>query len=445
MKPALERTLALANRLERALKEEDPTRLSTMAFHGSNVYNEVGLSQITDVVGWNLYNGWYGGDVKGFDRFLEEQQTKYPDHPLIVSEYGAGSDKRLHSLSPRAFDFSSEYQQFYLEHYLPVLEQTPYVCGGTHWNFIDFSSALRDESMPRINNKGLVRADRTPKDVYYYYQAMWREDIPVLHIATRDWGKRCGIQQGDSPVYLPVKVYTNLSEVELFIDGQSLGKQQVENRKAVFNVPFTGKAPYLSACGEYQGRKVWDGIRVSYQAIPSQLNDDNLRALELAINVGSNCFFTSDESGLTWVPDQPYTAGSWGYVGGKEQSTQTQIRLTADGPLYQTLREGLEEYRFDVPRGVYEVEMHLADIFRKTETVAYQLGRDEKAKAGRNHFKLLCNGVLLEDLAPGETNGYFQAIRKKYVVRNDTDHLSLSFQSVSGKCFLNAIKLRRIQ
>ena len=68
-----------------------------------------------------------------------------------------------------------------------------------------------------------------------------------------------------------------------------------------------------------------------------------------------------------------------------------------------------------------------------------------KAKAGRNHFKLLCNGVLLEDLAPGETNGYFQAIRKKYVVRNDTDHLSLSFQSVSGKCFLNAIKLRRIQ
>lgn len=445
MKPALERTLALANRLERALKEEDPTRLSTMAFHGSNSYNEVGLSQITDVVGWNLYNGWYGGDVKGFDRFLEEQQTKYPNHPLIVSEYGAGSDKRLHSLSPRAFDFSSEYQQFYLEHYLPVLEQTPYVCGGTHWNFIDFSSALRDESMPRINNKGLVRADRTPKDVYYYYQAMWREDIPVLHIATRDWSKRCGIQQGDAPVYLPVKVYANLSEVELFVDGQSLGKQQVENRKAVFNVPFTGKAPYLSACGEYQGRKVWDGTSVSYQAVPSQLNDDNLRSLELAINVGSNCFFTSDESGLTWVPDQPYTAGSWGYVGGKEQSTQTQIHLTADGPLYQTLREGLEEYRFDVPRGVYEVEVLLADIFRKTEAVAYQLGRDGKAKAGRNHFKLLCNGVLLEDLAPGETNGYFQAIRKKYVVCNDTDHLSLSFQSVSGKCFLNAIKLRRIQ
>ena len=40
--------------------------------------------------------------------------------------------------------------------YTSILENTPYVCGGTHWNFIDFSSALRDESMPRINNKGLA-------------------------------------------------------------------------------------------------------------------------------------------------------------------------------------------------------------------------------------------------------------------------------------------------
>ena len=193
-KPVLERTLALAERLEKALKEEDDTRLSTMAFHGSNSYNEVGLSRITDIVGWNLYSGWYGGDLTGFEHYLAEQQRDYPDHPLIVSEYGAGSDKRLHSLQPRAFDFSSEYQQIYLEHYLPVLEETPYVCGGTHWNFIDFSSALRDESMPRINNKGLVYADRTPKDVYFYYQAAWRKDIPVLHIASRDWKYRSGVQ-----------------------------------------------------------------------------------------------------------------------------------------------------------------------------------------------------------------------------------------------------------
>lgn len=73
LKPVLERTLALANRLEKVLKEEDSTRASTMAFHGSNSYNEVGLGNITDIVGWNLYQGWYGGDLTGFERFLAEQ------------------------------------------------------------------------------------------------------------------------------------------------------------------------------------------------------------------------------------------------------------------------------------------------------------------------------------------------------------------------------------
>ena len=252
LKPVLERTLALANRLERVLKEEDSTRISTMAFHGSNSYNETGLSKITDIVGWNLYQGWYGGDLTGFEKFLAQQHQNHPTHPMIVSEYGAGSDKRLHSLHPRAFDFSIEYQQKYLEHYLPVLEDTPYICGGTHWNFIDFSSALRDESMPRINNKGLVYADRTPKDVYHYYQAAWRKDIPVLHIASRDWTDRAGVQQGNAPVYLPVKIYTNLSEVELFIDGISLGKQKTENYTGTFEVPFSNRNPFLFAQGNYQ-------------------------------------------------------------------------------------------------------------------------------------------------------------------------------------------------
>ena len=210
-------------------------------------------------------------------------------------------------MQPRAFDFSSEYQQIYLEHYLPVLEETPYVCGGTHWNFIDFSSALRDESMPRINNKGLVYADRTPKDVYFYYQAAWRKDIPVLHIASRDWKYRSGVQQGDVPVALPVKVYTNLPEVELFMDGKSMGKKPVENHQVVFDVPFVGKTPYLSARGNYQDTPVYDGLRVHFTSVPMNLNRHNLGgALELAVNVGSNCFFTSDESQLTWVPDQPY-------------------------------------------------------------------------------------------------------------------------------------------
>ena len=67
-------------------------------------------------------------------------------------------------------------------------------------------------------------------------------------------------------------------------------------------------------------------------------------------------------------------------------STQTEIRRTADGPLFQTLRNGIEGYRFDVPRGVYEVELLFTDIFLQNEGIAYQLGREGEQKDRENTF-----------------------------------------------------------
>lgn len=354
---------------------------------------------------------------------------------------------KLHTTAPRPFDFSSEYQQTYLEHYLPVLESTPYVCGSSHWNFIDFSSAVRDESMPRINNKGLVRADRSPKDVYYYYQAMWRKDIPVLHIASRDWDVRCGIQDAPgAPVMLPVKVYTNLPEVELFIDGRSVGRKSVTNCHAVFEVPFEGTHPYLSATGTLGDKKVYDGLRVSFAPIPSHTADADWTSLELAVNVGSNCFFTSDESGLTWVPDRPYAEGGWGYIGGKEKSTQTEIHLTADGPLYQTMREGIEEYRFDVPAGRYEVELLFADPDGAAASPVYLLGKAEEGAEGQgNVFAVSIDGQTVEEaLAPARDAGSFHAVKRRYAVRHEGGSLRVGFGTLRGKTYLSGIKLRKL-
>lgn len=443
LQPVLERTLALAKRLEEVLKEEDPTRVSTMAFHGSNSYNDVGLGNITDIVGWNLYQGWYGGNFAGFDRFLADQHKKHPTHPVIVSEYGAGSDKRLHSLQPKAFDFSIEYQQLYLEHYLPVIEHTPYISGGTHWNFIDFSSALRDESMPRINNKGLVYADRTPKDVYYYYKAAWREDVPVLHIASRDWVQRAGVQQAGEPVVLPVKVYTNRAEVELFIDGRSLGKKRADNYTAVFDVPFSKQEHFISA--QSADGTCEDALSLSFTPTPAKLTAANLQNLELAVNVGSNCFYTSPESGLTWLPDQPYTTGGWGYVGGESKGSQTQVINSNDGPLFQTLRQAIEAYRFDAPSGVYEVELLFTDIFRENKPAAYLLGRGSDTENSENHFDIVINNQTVEaDFAPCREPDYFHALRKRYIVDNRHDAIEIRFNARNGKSLLNGIKLRKL-
>ncbi len=451
LKPVLDRTLALANRLEKALKEEDPYRSSTMAFHASNMYNEAGLSGITDVIGWNLYSGWYGGKLTDFEKFLDEQHAQHPDHPIIVSEYGAGSDRRLHSFAPHNFDFSMEYQQQYLEHYLPVIEERPYVCGGTHWNFIDFSSALRDESMPRINNKGLVYSDRTPKDVFFYYQALFRKDIPVLHIAARDWTHRSGIQNGKDPVIQPIKIYTNLPEAELFIDGRSLGKKKSENYTILFDVPFTAGTHFLRATGitGNDNRPIEDGISVAFTPVPDRLNNENLRELELAVNVGSNCFFTSSESNLTWLPDRPYEPGGWGYLDKEKKSeetgTQTQIENTDDNPLYQTLRTNLEGYRFDVPAGEYEVELLFADIFKESDNLPYQLNETLPHVSRGNVFNVFINRHLVdEQLSPGRDDGCFQAVKKRYIATVGNEGLEIRFEQLNGKSFLNGIKLRKL-
>lgn len=380
--PVVDRTLALAHSLEALLHKEDPYRLSTMAFHASDDYNSAGLSDVTSVVGWNLYQGWYGGDVTGFEKYLANQAAKHPTHPMIVSEYGAGSDKRLHSFSPKCFDFSIEYHQLYAEHYMSVIENTPYVMGATYWNLIDFSSASREESMPHINNKGLLYADRTPKDLYYFFQATWRSDVPVLHIATRDWPQR--VRLADEPTQ-PVRVYTNKPKVELLQDGRSLGSKDAEGGVAVFDVPFHAGSNVLVARAE----GVEDAHVVKADIIPTDLGScpDNLL---LAVNVGSNCYFTSDASGQTWVPDREYRKGSWGHVGGKARTTTSEVAATTDGPLYQSMLTDMEAYRFDVPDGNYEVELFLCQKVAEGEKSAYLLGKEADAKTRairtrRNH------------------------------------------------------------
>lgn len=450
--PVVKRTLNLAKHLEQIVKTEDPYRVSAIAFHGSDSYNDVGLSSITNVIGWNLYQGWYGGKIEGFDDFLEKQHQKYPDHPIIISEYGAGADKRVHSFTPQSFDFSIEYQQRYLEYYLPTIEKKNYVSGSTLWNFIDFASALRDESMPRINNKGILYENRSPKDIFYYYKAFFRKDIPVLHIATRDWSSRAGIQQGNNPVVQPVKVYSNLEQIELFIDGKSLGIKKTDNCNAVWQVPFTFGKHYIYAKGIYDSQIIEDGSNVFFQTIPEKLNIDNLKKLELAINVGSNCYFTSDESGLTWVCDKQYTPGSWGYVGGEiyhtndySIGTQTQIKNTTENPLYQTLRTGLEGYRFDVPEGEYEIELLFADVFNSGTKIIYNINDNKQGLESGNIFDIYINDKPVDyDVSIGHQFGYFSSVKKRFIVDVSKDGIYVKFYPKQGKAFLNGIKLRKL-
>lgn len=427
-----ERTLNLAHRLEKVLKEEDPDRKSVMAFHQDKNYNNIGLNFV-DVVGWNLYSGWYGGDLFGFDRWCEEQHQSYPNKPMIISEWGAGSDRRLHSYQARPFDFSTEYQQTYIEHYLPFIEKTPWISGCTYWNFIDFNVAARQESMPRVNNKGVSDNNRHWKDVAYYFKSMWRKDIPVVHIASRDWS----VRTGKAEKMQHIKVYTNQPSVELWLNGKSLGKKSVENCHAVFDttLPF-GTSTLVAKTGNTE-----DAMTIQYQSVP-----DLAKGEELAINVGSNCFFTSSLSQYTWLPDQAYQPGSWGYVGGKEKSTTSEIVNTVDGPIYQTWREGDFTYKIDAPQGDYEVELLMADATKASAQLPNLLARSTSDSSSKDvKFNVLINGKLVEkDFSPADGRHYRTAFKRRYLIHNDGKSIDIQLSALQGTPFLSGISVRKV-
>lgn len=434
--PCKERTVALAQRLEAALKEEDSSRVSVMAFNMTNLYNEIGLD-LEDVVGWNLYQGWYVDKLEDFNKWCEDQHRRYPHHPMIISEWGAGSDRRLHTTEGRAFDFSMEYQQTYVEHYLPFIEEKEWISGCTYWNFIDFNVAARQESMPRVNNKGLFYNDRTPKDVAYYFKSMWRKDIPVLRIASRDWKVRVG-KEGETQ---QIKLYSNLPEVELLVNGESAGKQAIDNCHAVFNVVLPVGTSVLTAQGVYGNKPVEDVMTIDFRPLPDLSEGD-----ELAINVGSNCFFTSALSNLTWLPDRPYVPGSWGYVSGEARSTTSEIVNTVDVPLYQTRREGEFTYKIDAPDGNYEVELLMADVTRPAAQLANLLGKNKSEEtAGETRFNIVICGRQVEtNFSPADGGRYRTAFKRRYIVCNEEGCITIALEAVKGKPFISGIKVRKL-
>src|SRR5690606_9697302 len=95
----------LAKQLDSIARKEDPYRVTMIPCHGNfDLYKRTGLTNISDVVGWNLYQGWYSPGLNGFAAYLDRHHKELPDVPVMVTEYGADAETRLHSFRPERFD-----------------------------------------------------------------------------------------------------------------------------------------------------------------------------------------------------------------------------------------------------------------------------------------------------------------------------------------------------
>lgn len=220
----------------------DKTRFTTMA----NVFmqeTDSPLLEIPDVNSYNLYFGWYLGELEQNDEFFDEYHAKYPDRCIGFSEYGADANPQYQSTAPTHGDYSETYQTVYHEHMLKMIEERPYLWATHVWNMFDFAADGRDEGGKHgVNQKGLVTMDRKlKKDAFYLYKAYWNKEDAFVHIC----GSRYVDRKEDTT---EVKVYSNQTTVSLYVDGTLLETQD-GSRIFRFAVPMTGEHEIVAKAG----------------------------------------------------------------------------------------------------------------------------------------------------------------------------------------------------
>ncbi|WP_295419742.1 glycoside hydrolase family 2 protein [uncultured Subdoligranulum sp.] len=221
----------------------DPTRPTTMA----NVFMlEITspILEIPDVNSYNLYFGWYLGELDQNDDFFDEYHAKYPDRCIGFSEYGADANPAYQTSAPERGDYTETYQCVYHEHMAKMIADRPWLWATHVWNMFDFAADGRDEGGKNgENQKGLVTFDRKiKKDAFYLYKAYWSKDAFV---------HTCGSRYVDrAEDVTEVKVYSNLPEVALYVDGR-LQETKQGDKVFTFRVPITGKHSIEARAGGY--------------------------------------------------------------------------------------------------------------------------------------------------------------------------------------------------
>ncbi len=225
--------------------EIDKTRLTTIAAVSMCKMDDPYLL-IPDVVSYNHYFGWYGGDTTMNGPWFDKFHEMHPNIPIGCSEYGCEA-LNWHTSNPKQGDYTEEYQAFYHEELIKQLFTRKYMWATHVWNMFDFGADARAEGGENgQNHKGLITMDRKyKKDSFYAYKA-WLvspETDPFVHLC----GKRYVDRVED---VTKVTVYSNLPEVELFVNGESIGKKTASDHFFYFDVPNVGESTVVAKAGE---------------------------------------------------------------------------------------------------------------------------------------------------------------------------------------------------
>jgi beta-galactosidase len=340
---------ALAERLERGVEEVDPTRLTAMAVSFNEA--EYRIADVSDIFAFNLYFGWYHDTFADLGVFMDSLKAAHPDVPLMLSEYGAGSDERIHADRPVRFDFSTEHaEDFHRASFRTVLDR-PWMVGSAVWNQFDFGSAGRQDTKDGVNQKGLFFLDRTPKDAAFLYRAMLLDE-PVIRVE-RDHPHRAG------PGRQSVRVFSNAEEMGLTVNGGSPMRGVPDDGLATFEVDLVPGENRVEAMGLWGDAMHHDATTLHYTDTAAFFAGGPDAPPEVALNVGADHSFT-DPSGLVYVAEADWPGAA---PDGPARRTHHRISATESDARFQSVREMPEAWALPaLPAGTYDLTLGAARL-----------------------------------------------------------------------------------
>ena len=248
-------------------------------------------ADIVDVFSPSIWSGWYSGSYKSYQKAIDLYKKEYKH--FLHTEYGGSSHVGRHTENPitgegkiqsdgweesivqtdvaniaQIGDWSENYIVDLFDWHLRISENDSTFVGNAQWAFKDFGTPLRPENaIPYINQKGLVDRANNPKDAFYVFKSYWNTTDPFTYIESHTWTER----QGPKDLKRKISVYSNCQEVELFLDGKSLGskKRNIKVFPAAglnWSLNFKEGENNLLAIGKTKdGKKVKDELKVNYR------------------------------------------------------------------------------------------------------------------------------------------------------------------------------------
>ena len=247
-------------------------------------------ADLVDVFSPSIWAGWYNGVYKSYKKAIEDAQNKYSH--FFHAEYGGSSHLGRHTenpitgegfLNPEEWsesvnqvkirnianigDWSENYIVDLFDWHLNITENSENFTGNAQWAFKDFGTPLRPEnSIPYLNQKGLVDRAGNPKDAYYVFKSYWNDKDKFAYIESHTWKERSGPKGKEREVC----VYSNCAEVELFVNDVSLGKKKKDSNNYPasglnWDVKFKEGNNFIEAVGfEHSVKKANDKLEILY-------------------------------------------------------------------------------------------------------------------------------------------------------------------------------------